>query len=236
MNKANNEVRHIFKEFVSVKPEAFPNDFGIVLHPVFEFCKTYNRKTSVFDDTIEDFNTIIEDFIAMTSRMDSVELLIDTIRKPWRLDFVYKIQDHITNKLYSEVLIFAFTTTEFPNWQFYNQGRLDDLLGMFIDASIPHLMTADELSSFEKLPETITVYRGIDERNIISDINCDIYDIYPALSWTLDKKQAQWFADRFNGNGNVLKATIKKQYCFAFIEREKEIILNYDFLCNIEKI
>ena len=70
----------------------------------------------------------------------------------------------------------------------------------------------------EDLPETITVYRGL-QRNASTE----------ALSWTLDKNVAEWFANRFDNNGEVIKATINKKYIFAYINGrgEKEVVLDY---------
>lgn len=68
------------------------------------------------------------------------------------------------------------------------------------------------------LPETIMVYRGIQKDATTN-----------ALSWTLDKNVAEWFANRFNNNGTVVEVTINKKYVFAYINgrNEKEVVVNY---------
>jgi hypothetical protein len=45
----------------------------------------------------------------------------------------------------------------------------------------------------------------------------------------LDKNVAKWFANRFDNNGDVIKATINKKHVFAYIDGrgEKEIVLDY---------
>lgn len=49
-------------------------------------------------------------------------------------------------------------------------------------------MTEDEIETLRSLPETVSVYRGVTSYNAGK---------VKALSWTLDQKVAQWFANRF---------------------------------------
>ena len=49
-----------------------------------------------------------------------------------------------------------------------------------------------------------------------------------ALSWTLDRDKAQWFAHRFGENGTVYEAQITKQHIYAFLNSrgESEVIVD----------
>ena len=58
---------------------------------------------------------------------------------------------------------------------------------------------------------------------------------HEALSWTLDKKTAEWFATRFSEHGYVYQAKIHKEDVFAFFNdrNEQEIVLDYRNLRDI---
>ena len=61
------------------------------------------------------------------------------------------------------------------------------------------LMTKEELSLFESLPETVTIYRG----STTNKVN--------GLSWTTDKDKAIWFGNRFNFVNS--KPPLNKECC-----------------------
>ena len=56
-----------------------------------------------------------------------------------------------------------------------------------------------------------------------------------ALSWTVDIKQAEWFAQRWGKNGKVYSATINREDVLAvFTSRgESELVVDYTKLRNI---
>jgi hypothetical protein len=110
----------------------------------------------------------------------------------------------------------VWIAVEYPNHDI--NVSTTEFMSMFRKAKKKFLMNQDEQSVFNNLPENITVYRGI-QKNATTN----------ALSWTLDKNVAKWFANRFNHNGQIIEATINKKYVFAYIDGrgEKEIVLNY---------
>ena len=77
------------------------------------------------------------------------------------------------------------------------------------------MMDEDEQKEFDKLPQEFKIYRG----------GIDAY----AFSWTLDKKKAEWFANRFGANNKVFTKTIKKENALALFNArgEKEILYNF---------
>lgn len=96
------------------------------------------------------------------------------------------------------------------------------------------LMEEDELEYFKRLPEEITVYRGLEP----------VSNNVKALSWTLSYKTADWFANRFTKAGvyktpgSVYQATIRKEHVFAYINgrNENEIVLDYNYLTDIHEV
>ena len=80
-------------------------------------------------------------------------------------------------------------------------------------------MTEAERKRLADLEETVTVYRGVTSYNARN---------VKALSWTLDKKKAEWFAHRFGEQGTVYQAQISKGNILAIFtgRNESEVILN----------
>ena len=63
------------------------------------------------------------------------------------------------------------------------------------------------------------MYRGINKHGSVE-----------ALSWTLDKEQAEWFANRFEMfgiTGTVYQANINKEYVLAYFSREQEAVIDF---------
>ena len=58
-----------------------------------------------------------------------------------------------------------------------------------------------------------------------------------ALSWTLDQKVAQWFANRFGENGTVYEAEISKQHILSLFKgrNEWEVIVEPDHLLQLSE-
>lgn len=81
----------------------------------------------------------------------------------------------------------------------------------------------------DELEDTVTVYRGV--RSARSDG-------ISAMSWTLDKDTASWFANRYGRQGKVYEAKIEKKYIHAlFLGRnESEVILDPKYLADITQV
>lgn len=89
-------------------------------------------------------------------------------------------------------------------------------------------MTEDEIETLRSLPETVSVYRGVTSYNAGK---------VKALSWTLDQKVAQWFANRFGENGTVYEAEISKEHILALFKgrNEWEVIVEPDHLLQLSE-
>lgn len=75
----------------------------------------------------------------------------------------------------------------------------------------------------------VTIYRGITHKST---------DINKAISWTLDKKVADFFATRFNCDGQVFKAEICIDGIHDYLinRGEQEVLIDPDLLNHIEVI
>lgn len=56
-----------------------------------------------------------------------------------------------------------------------------------------------------------------------------------ALSWTLDRSIAEWFATRFDEDGTVYQAQIDKSHIYAYFDgrNESEVIVDPKYLMDI---
>ncbi len=70
--------------------------------------------------------------------------------------------------------------------------------------------------ALDELPDKLTIYRGT------------VADDEDGISWTLDKKMAKFFANRFDTNGVVKTAVISKMAALYYTNGrgEKEVIYN----------
>ena len=127
---------------------------------------------------------------------------------------------------YSKHLAQMWRLLEFPNTNVF--VSVNTFIEMFKDADKTFLMDEEELEVYNNLPEEIVVYRGINEHGSVE-----------ALSWSLDKDQAEWFAHRFDmfgTTGSLYQAYIKKEYVLAYISREQEVVIDFRKATNIQKI
>ena len=97
---------------------------------------------------------------------------------------------------------------------------------MFKSADPKALMEDEEYEQLQELDDTLTVYRGVTSYNA---------DNVKALSWTLNKEKAEWFAHRFNDDGTVYEAQIDKKHIFAVFNgrNESEVVLDPQYLTDI---
>ena len=148
--------------------------------------------------------------------IQNVQRFLMLITKPYLSAFFKHIQEYLSDEDYASMLYEVWISVEYPNYDI-NVSK-SEFLKMFKRVNKSFLMDQEEQSVFDKLPETITVYRGL-QRNASTE----------ALSWTLDKNVAEWFATRFNHDGKVIEATIPKKHILAYFDRrnESEVVLDY---------
>lgn len=88
-------------------------------------------------------------------------------------------------------------------------------------------MDEEDRADFEELPDRVKIYRGVTEYN---------QNMVKGLSWTLDRKVAEWFAHRFMSKGHVYAATILKKDILAYYDgrNEQEVVVDFRQLEDIE--
>ena len=144
--------------------------------------------------------------------------------KPYSLTFLKYASPYLSKADFSKILADAWIRSENPNCD--TNVSKSKLISMFKQADPHELMLEDELRQYEELDDTVTVYRGVTSHNAKN---------IKALSWTLDREKAEWFAHRFNEDGTVYEAEIDKQHILALFNgrNESEVIVDPKFLMDI---
>jgi hypothetical protein len=176
-------------------------------------------------DTPEKIRKAIDFRFTVLDRSKSLQEVFFWITKPNRLQIFHFITCmYSLNKVtYHKLLKDIWVTTEFPH-----QMAIPKIVSLFKNADAELLMTEDEKCIYTNLPESVTVYRGCpDKRAKVR-----------GLSWTTRLEKADWFANRFNHDGTVYQAEIRKKHIFMFTDerKESECVVNLRYLKNLQKI
>lgn len=131
--------------------------------------------------------------------------------RPHRFDALLQVQE-MAGTVPADLVRSVWMDSE-NVWQNY-----EDWLQVLEDAG--NIMDEDDQAAFDKLPTTITVYRGAQ-----ADLNED------GLSWTLDRDRAAWFARRFSPTSPILlQAQVRKTDVIAVLlgRGEDEILAFFE--------
>ena len=139
------------------------------------------------------------------------------LNKTYGLTFLKFAKPYLSREDLSELLADAWTRAENPNMD-VNVTKAE-LVKMFKESDREVLMTLEERIRLSELADKLIIYRGVTTFNAKN---------IKALSWTVDRQKAEWFAHRYGESGTVYKTEIDKAKVLAyFIHRgESEIIVN----------
>lgn len=157
---------------------------------------------------------------------DSAYGIFTLVNKPYTLAFLKFSQPYLSEQDLGQILSSAWILNESPN----NDANMTrrELLSAFRSVSPEYLMDEDELRQYQELEDNVTVYRGVTSHNAKN---------IKALSWTLNRETAEWFAHRFGEEGTVYEAQIDKQHIYALFtgRNEYEVIVNPNCLEDIRE-
>lgn len=195
-------------------------------HPFFQTTAFFDPKTKealdlTNEDHLDKAREIMTDIIFDTKDYSHFAMLI---QKPYLPAFFKYTEEFLNAKDYAKFLQHLWVTTEFPNHD--ANVSLAEFKKYFRKAD-KELLMGDDYKKYQELPDKITVYRGVYQKATTK-----------ALSWTIDKKKAEWFAGRFGNGGKVYEATIDKKDIFAYFPSagESEVVLNNNKLENLKEI
>lgn len=146
------------------------------------------------------------------------------IKKPFRFAFLKHTYQFLDDKELAEVLRSAWTSVEYPN----NDPNFTqaEMIRLFKRAKIKNLCTESEIASIEAMPESITIFRGIQKGASEK-----------GMSWTTSLQTARWFANRFNNNGKIYSTCIPKDAILAYFDSgEKEVIVDPKALQDVKDV
>lgn len=154
-------------------------------------------------------------------------MIIQSIEPEYRMMFFNDIYKFLDKKDYCIGLKESYIRTEGINTK-NAKLSLKETLNLFKLADSKTLMEED-YNKFLELPEEVEIYRGTTNKEYVS-----------AISWTLDKKRAIWFYQKYEKVGTVFKAKIKKEDIICYLDKtacgEKEVIVDYENIYDIEEI
>ena len=200
----------------------------IVHHPFFQ-TSVYTiggEKFRMLDLTnCEERELAIKNVVKIIEKVKGISEFFMLVTKPYLPAFFKFTHKYMSEQDYAEFLSEMWTYVEFPN----NDANISKLefIKLFEKANKDFLMTKDELQYIEQMPEEITIYRGLNGKASVK-----------ALSWTTDISKAEWFANRFGGNGEVHSAKVNKRDILAYFtgRGESEVVVNFKKLREIQKI
>ena len=201
----------------------------IVQHPFTNtgFTMVMRNGTPQCIDITADSNALHEWRQMVCEQIDSAKSAFEIYmmtNKPYGMTFLKYSAHHLSKKDFSQILADAWIRSENPN----DDPNLSQakLLSLFQSAEPSHLMSQDELNTLNDLDSTVTVYRGVTSFNAKN---------VKALSWTLDRNVAEWFASRFDEDGTVYQAQIDKPHIYAYFDgrNESEVIVDPKYLMDI---
>lgn len=165
-------------------------------------------------DNLKKWQNYVSDLIKKAKTAYDIFMLLN---KGYAMTFLKFAKYALSAEDLAQILADAWIQAENPNMD-CNVTKTE-LVSMFKGSDREHLMTAAERNLLENLEESVTVYRGVTPYNARN---------VKALSWTLDKSKAEWFAHRFGEKGTVYQARIAKRDILAIFtgRNESEVVLN----------
>ena len=202
-------------------------------HPFTDFIYTPQINNNKIDKTWNLTNQ--EDFeewrTAILQRLEQSEIrsMFYITSKAYRLTFLKYAQPYLTKQTFSELFGDIWVTSENPNDDV--NVSLRELVNWFRNTDKKFLMDEKGYATWEALPETMELYRGV-------GISRKQY----GLSWTTNLEKAEWFAHRFDREGQygyVQKAIVSKKdmlACFQSREEEEVVVDTFKIKKMIEKV
>lgn len=158
----------------------------------------------------------------MRNRIDSAEDVMDIyimLNKPYIFAFIKLCLNHLSKEDLAELWKDAWMRVEFAN----DDANLSAAEARDIFVKVRDLiMTDDEADELANLPANIKIYRGV------TAYNNDRNKLNKAISWTLSRETAEFFAKRWKGvPGFVYECMTDKSHALALLNgrNEHEVIL-----------
>lgn len=148
------------------------------------------------------------------------------ITKPYKLGFFKHAAPLLSEQDAALFLSQSWIISEAPNLDPNWSKR--ELVSLFRAIDPQKLMNDEEYTLFQGLDNVVTIYRGVTSYNAKN---------IKAMSWTLNRDTAEWFAHRFGEDGTVYEAQIEKKHIYAIFtgRNESEVIIDPKYLLNLSQ-
>lgn len=147
------------------------------------------------------------------SSMEQIYTLLD---KRYFFSFLNHTGKYLDARMMAKVLACRWQQLEYISNN--DVSSTHKILKWFRFADKKELMDEEEYQKFLNLPEKITIYRGVSGYN---------KRYKKAVSWTLNKEQAEWFAGRWgNDEQEVWEVTVPKKCILCYFATEDEVIVD----------
>lgn len=191
----------------------------LAIHPFFESTVFPYKDGLVNINENEDAKKeVIAKYEQKIKEVKDIITIFIGMRNQYRMQYFSHIKQWLSEKDFGNLLAYSWVNDENAN----NNSVVDieDILDYFKKAQKIYLMNEEELEKYKKLPQKVTIYRGVTDHNRDND---------KVLSWTLSKKQAEWFAHRFDEDGDVIEKEVDRKYIYAYFNSrdEDEVIVDY---------
>lgn len=132
--------------------------------------------------------------------------------RPYRMQALAACAHRLKTKKLAALFLETWQDSE-NIWQ--NENEITLLISKIGKKTLHAAMDAEDNKLFNSLPDHITVYRGCENRN------------KNGMSYTLSRGKAEWFANRYSGNGEVIEREIPKKNVLFYTNRrlEQEIVI-----------
>lgn len=209
-----------------VKIEDCGLGLGITQHPFVGNMFFYDGKELIQLDNKENLKLCRDKYVEMINN-SGLTRIYTMVRSPYKMLWFSLCEEFMSDEDYGNLLQDSWISQDNPN-QDVNVSR-KECVKLFKKANKRYLMEESDYEYYERLPEVITVYRGV-------GIGREKF----GLSWTDSTVQAEWFKDRFNRNGKegyLLKAEISKKDVLAYFAHEQELVVDvFKIKKNIEVV
>lgn len=152
-----------------------------------------------------------------------LETVVYLHERPYRLNALLSIRSSLTPAQFANLLRSVWVDSENVHENLETWVELWDEV-----EDRASIMEEPELEQLSKLDSEVTIYRGFR----------DTVDAANGISWTTDRKTAEWFANRFSKTPYIAEATVEKSDIIALIlsRGENEVVTLNPKITSVTKL